>query len=235
MNLNCIIVDDEPSGRQVLEEYILETPFLKLKGKAENPLVAYELLQAQPIDLIFLDIQMPKINGLDFLRSLEAPPMVILTTAFSEYALKGFEYNVIDYLLKPIALQRFIKASTKAKDYFELSNNQSQSSDYFFVKCNSKFEKIFYDDLLFVEAANNYVLFQTIDKRHISYLTFKSIEESLPQNQFIKVHKSFIISISKIKNLDSEEITVGTHTIPISRKLKDVVMNSIIEKKLVKR
>lgn len=235
MKLNCIIVDDEPSGRKVIEEYIAETTFLELTGKAENPVKALELLQKKAVDLIFLDIQMPKINGIDFLKTLKNPPMVILTTAFPEYALQGFELDVVDYLLKPVSLERFLKASNKAREFFEVKNKNAQPAEYFFVKCNNKFEKVFYDDLLYAEAANNYVLLQTKDKRLITYLTFKGIEETLPAELFIKVHKSFIVSLSKIENLDGEEITIGKHTIPISRSMKEEVLERVVSQRLVKR
>lgn len=235
MKLKCIIVDDEPSGRKIIEEYISETPFLELVGKAENPLKAFTLLENFSVDLIFLDVQMPKINGIDFLKTLKNPPMVILTTAFSEYALQGFELDVIDYLLKPISIERFLKASNKAKEFFEMRNKDAKPKEYFFVKCNNKFEKILFDELLYVEAANNYVLLHTKDKRLITYLTFKSIEDILPADEFIKVHKSFIVSVSKIENLDTEEIKVGSNTIPISRNLKDDVINRIVNRRLVKR
>jgi DNA-binding LytR/AlgR family response regulator len=235
MKLKCLIVDDEPSGRKVIEEYVAEVPFLELVGKAENPVKAVNIMEKYAVDLIFLDIQMPKLNGIDFLRSLKTPPMVILTTAFSEYALQGFELDVIDYLLKPISLERFLKASYKAKDFYESRNKDFQTNEYFFVKCNNKFEKVLYDELLFVEAANNYVFLQTKDKRMITYLTMKTMEETLPEDRFIKVHKSFMVSISQIQNFDSEEIRVGTHRIPISRNLKDEVMERIINKRLIKR
>jgi DNA-binding LytR/AlgR family response regulator len=235
MKLKCIIVDDEPAGRKVIEEYISETSFLELHGKAENPVKAIALIEKTAVDLIFLDIQMPKINGIDFLKTLRNPPMVILTTAFSEYALQGFELEVIDYLLKPVSLERFLKATNKAKEFFDLRNKQVTKMDYFFVKCNNKFEKILYNELLYAEAANNYVMLQTTDKRLITYLTFKGIEDTLPADQFIKVHKSFIVSLSKIENLDGEEIKIGKHLIPISRGMKDEVMEKIVNNRLVKR
>lgn len=235
MKLKCIIVDDEPSGRKVIEEYVSETTFLELVGKAENPLKAMALMDENKIDLIFLDIQMPKINGIDFLKTLKNPPMVILTTAFSEYALQGFELDVIDYLLKPISLDRFLKATHKAKDFFEMQGAGLKPSDYFFVKCKNKFERVWYNELLFIEAANNYVILTTNEKRLITYLTFKGIEERLPAEQFIKVHKSFMVSLSKIENLDAEQIKIGKYMIPISRSLKDEVMQRIVNSSLVKR
>lgn len=238
MKLKCIIVDDEPIARKVIEEFITDLDFLELCGKAENPVKANNLLNQHTIDLIFLDIQMPKMNGIDFLKSSKKLPMVIITTAFPEYALEGFELDVMDYLVKPIAFERFLKACNKAKEFYDLKNNKLQtdkSQEFFFVKCNSKFEKIVFDELLFVQALNNYVLLHTKDKRLVTYLTFKGIEEILPLNQFIRVHKSFIVSISKIENLDGEEIKIGNYNIPISRSLKDAAVDRIINNRLVKR
>jgi DNA-binding LytR/AlgR family response regulator len=235
MSLNCIIIDDEPSGRKIIEEYISETSFLKLCCKTESPLKAYDLIVEHAIDLIFLDIQMPKINGIDFLKSLSKPPLVIITTAYSEYALQGFELDVIDYLLKPISLERFLKATNKARDYFELQNTNEKPKNYFFIKSNNKFEKVLFHELLYVEAANNYIIIQTQEKRLITYLTFKGIEEILPSSLFIKVHKSYIVSLSKIDSLNNEEIRIGKHFIPISRSLKDEVMELVVNKNLVKR
>ncbi len=235
MKMNCLIIDDEPSGRKIIEEYIQEIFFLNLVGTAENPLKALPVLEEQTVDLIFLDIQMPKMNGLDFLRTLKNPPMVILTTAFADYALEGYELDVIDYLLKPVSFERFLKAVSKARDFYDLQQQPSRMADYFFVKHNHRFEKIMFDDLLFVEAANNYVFLQTTSKKMISYLTFKSLEAMLPAEIFMKVHKSFVVSLPKIESLNGEEIQIGAFTIPISRNLKEEVMERVVNKKVVKR
>lgn len=235
MELSCIIIDDEPGGRKVIEEYIAETPFLRLAGKAEDPMQALPLLTANDVHLIFLDIQMPKINGIDFLKSLKNPPMVIITTAFSEYALQGFELDVIDYLLKPVSLERFLRAAQKALDYHSLQGRSEKSGDYFFVKSNNRYERVNFDEVLFVEAANNYIIIHTPDRKLIAYLTFKGVEDILPTADFIKVHKSFIVSLSKIQNLDSEEIRIGKHVIPISRSLKESVMNKVVNRNLIRR
>jgi DNA-binding LytR/AlgR family response regulator len=235
MKLKCLIVDDEPSGRYVIEEYVSEVSFLQIVGIAENALKANELILAHKTDLIFLDIQMPKLNGFDFLRTLNYYPMVILTTAYSEYGLQGFEYNALDYLLKPISIERFLKSVNKAKDYYEMRYRKGVDEDCFFVKCNNKYEKINYGDLLFVEAANNYVILKTRQKRIITYLTFRALEDELPAGQFIKVHKSFIVALSKIDNLDREEISIGDNKIPISRSMREEVLNKIVNSKLLKR
>lgn len=239
MKLKCLIIDDEPSGRKVIEEFINETDFLEFAGSAPNPVKAITLMNSISIDLLFLDVQMPKINGIDFLKSLRNPPMVILTTAFSEYALQGFELDVIDYLLKPVSLERFLKASNKAREFYELkhgvSSSASEAPAFFFVKCNTKYERIVFDDLLFIEAASNYVILQTRQKRYITYLTFKGIADHLPAGQFIKVHKSYIVALDKIESLDGEEISIGGQTIPISRGLKEEVMTRVVNRNLLKR
>jgi DNA-binding LytR/AlgR family response regulator len=235
MKLNCIIVDDEPVARGGMTENIQEVEYLNLVGVAESAMKAMKLLEKEKVDLMFLDIKMPKMTGIDFLKTLKNLPMVIFTTANPDYALEGFALDVLDYLVKPISFERFVKACNKAKEFFELKNKDVSDKDYFFVRCNNKYEKILFDDLLFAEAANNYVLLQTKDKRFITYLTFKGVEEILSADQFIKVHKSFIVSFSKVETVDGEEIKIGKHSIPISRSLKDEVMERIVNKKLVKR
>jgi len=238
MKLKCLVIDDEPSGRKIIEEFINETDYLDLAGSLANPVRASSILSSASIDLLFLDVQMPKINGIDFLRSLRNPPMTILTTAFPEYAIQGFELDVIDYLLKPVAMDRFLKATTKALEFYELKNNPHQANtpaSYFFVKCNTKFERILFDELLFVEAANNYVILQTKEKRFITYLTFKGIASHLPEDRFIRVHKSYIVCLDKIEALDGEELRVGSHTVPISRNMKHEVMERVVNRNLLKR
>jgi DNA-binding LytR/AlgR family response regulator len=239
MKLKCLIIDDEPSGRKVIEEFANETDFLEITGTASNPVKAAALMNSASPDLLFLDVQMPKINGIDFLKSLRNPPMVILTTAFPEYALHGFELDVIDYLLKPVSPERFFKATRKAREFYEVKHRSGPSSAaepaFFFVKCNNKYERMVFDELLFIEAANNYVILQTKEKRHITYLTFKGITDHLPGERFIKVHKSYIVALDKIESLNGEEILIGNHKIPISRTLKDEVMEKVVNRNLWKR
>ncbi|MEP6596981.1 MAG: LytTR family DNA-binding domain-containing protein [Ginsengibacter sp.] len=237
MKLNCIIVDDEPLARKGIKEYIQKTTFLELQGEANNAVTASQLLAQQKIDLIFLDIQMPEINGVEFVRSLKENVLIIFITAFPDYAVEGYELNVIDYLLKPVSFNRFEKAVLKAKEYHELKNTgiAKHTSDYFFIRCDSKFEKIIFDELLFAEALENYVKLHTKTKTFITYLTFKSMEDYLPANQFIRVHKSFIVSLSKIENLDNEEIKIGNNSIPLSRNYRAEVMNKVIGNNLLRR
>lgn len=240
LKINCLIIDDEPIARQGLQEYIEEIEFLQLVGQAENPLRALDFLNQQTIDLIFLDIEMPKISGIEFLKTLKNPPLVIFTTAYPQYALKGFELDVLDYLVKPIAFERFIKAVYKSRDFLELKskaldNQAIKPSEYFFVKCDNKYEKITYQELLFGEALQNYVILHTASKKYITYLTLKNLEEQLPDNQFIKVHKSFIVAIDKIDHIEGNEITIQNRKIPISRTMREEVLQKIFANKLLKR
>ena len=239
MKINCIIIDDEPLARKGIAEYVSEIDFLELQGQGENAVAANSLLSKGNIDLVFLDIQMPKITGIDFLKSLRNPPMVIFTTAYTEYALQGYELDVIDYLIKPISFERFLKACNKAKDFFSLKRNNNSTltkkDEYFFIRCKDRFEKIQYDELLYVEAMENYVIFHTATEKYISYLTLKAVEAYLPADKFLKVHKSFIVSIAKIESIDGDDILVKNKSIPISRTLKDEVMNKLITNKILKR
>ena len=241
--LNCFIIDDEPLARKGIEEYVNEIDFLSLVGKAENPVKALPIICENKVDLIFLDIHMPKLNGIDFIRTMKNPPMIIITTAFPEYAIESYELNILDYLLKPVSLERFVKACNKAYDYHLLTSNSSipvlqagiPSSDHFFVKCGNKFEKIPYDHVLYLEAMENYVVIQTKEKKYTTYLTFKGIEASLPEELFVRIHKSYLVAMNAIESIDGNEITVGNKQIPISRNFREHAMNKILGKKLIKR
>jgi len=245
MTINCIIIDDEPLARKGLREYIGDVDFLHLLAEYDTPLKVMDRLSEGQVQLIFLDIQMPKLTGLDFLKNLRNPPLVIITTAFPQYALEGFEMDVLDYLVKPIAFQRFLKAVGKAKDYYSghsraaapAGENQptALANDYIFIKSGSTLKKIFYTDILFVEALQNYVAIHTKDKKYITYLTFKSIEENLPPAEFLKVHKSYIIQLSKIEGIEGNELVIGQHSIPVSRANREAIMQRILNGKFLKR
>lgn len=241
MIINCIIIDDEPLARTGLKEYIADIDFLNLLAVFDNPLAATGLLGSGDVQLLFLDIQMPKITGLDFFKSLKNPPPVIFTTAFPQYALDGFEVNALDYLVKPVSFDRFLKAALKAKEFYELRQvnksgpSEGEAAKYFFIKADNKLVKILYDDILFIEALQNYVNIHTTDKKYMSYLTFRSVEDYLPASRFIKVHKSFIISAAKVDSIEGNEIRMGQHHIPISRSLKDEVIEKLVAGKFLKR
>ncbi|MFL5810978.1 MAG: LytR/AlgR family response regulator transcription factor [Flavisolibacter sp.] len=238
MKWKCIIVDDEPVARKILQEYIEDIDFLELVGKAENPLKAGSLLQSAPADIIFLDINMPRMSGIEFLKTNSSLPLTIMTTAYSEYAVEGFDLNVLDYIVKPFSFERFMKACNKARDYLLLSQKKQMPIDphgYFFVKSNGIIEKIMYDELLSVEAMQNYVVLHTATTKRIVYLTMKGISEYLPESMFLKIHKSTIININKIKNIEGYLVNLGTVSAIISQNLYDTVMKSILKDKMIKR
>jgi DNA-binding LytR/AlgR family response regulator len=242
MKINCIIIDDEPLARKGLKEYIADVEFLNLVGEFDNPLKATEIIGRGEVQLLFLDIQMPKITGIEFFKSLQNAPPVIFTTAFPHYATDGFDLNALDYLVKPVSFDRFLKAALRAKEYYEVRQENTASlsadekkPDYFFIKADNRLVKILYDDILFAEALQNYVTLHCTDRKYITYLTFRSVEEYLPANRFIKTHKSFIISAAKVDSIEGNTIRIGQYQIPISRNLKDEVMEKLLGGKFLKR
>ena len=239
MMLRCIIIDDEPIARKGLKEYIQDASFLQLAGEFDNPLKAAELLMQEKIDLLFLDIQMPKMTGLEFLKTLSHPPMVIFTTAYPQYAVEGFEWNAIDYLLKPFSFERFWKAVSKARTMQEAITQPVSATtepDYFFIKSDNKLIKIAYDDVLFIEALQNYVaVYTATGKKYITYITFHSIESHLPTGRFIRTHKSYIVAAGKVESIEGNEITIGAHHIPISRTERETVLEALIQNRLLRR
>jgi len=239
MKLKCIIIDDEPIARKILQEFIEEIDYLELVGQAENPLKAMGLLSDNEIDLIFLDINMPKINGIDFLKNSKTSANVIMTTAYAEHAVESYELDVLDYLIKPIAFDRFLKACNKAREISTLRKNAqtlpAQLNDHFFIKCNNQIEKVFYNDLLYAEAMLNYVMLHTHSKKMMVYVTIKNLEEQLPADLFIKVHKSFIVNKTKIKSIEGNILDIGNEKITISQSLREKVIAEIVKNKMIKR
>lgn len=232
--INCVIIDDEPLAREGLANYMREVDFLQLAGICENPLELLPLIDKGIADLVFLDIQMPKMNGIEFLKILQKPPMVIITTAYPSYALEGFQLNVLDYLLKPITFERFFKAASKARDYHKLLTHDpaKQDEDYFFIKCGSKYEKVLFDEILYVEGMQNYVTIYSTRGKYVTMLSLKSLEEKLPGAGFIRVHKSFIASITKIDGIEGNELFIRDSRIPISRNYREEVIDRVIAKRL---
>ncbi|MEO7801664.1 MAG: LytTR family DNA-binding domain-containing protein [Ginsengibacter sp.] len=239
MLIKCIIIDDEPLARKGLREYIQDVDFLSFCGEFHTPLSASSVLADENIQLIFLDIQMPKLTGIQFLKTLTKAPPVIFTTAFPQHALEGFELNALDYLIKPISFDRFLKAANKAREYYELRQQNmavnQKPADHFFIKSDNKLVKVLFDDILFVEALQNYVLIHTTSKKYITYLTFHAVQDYLPADLFLKTHKSYIIAISKIDSVEGNDLRVGNNQIPISRNLKDEVMAKLLGDRFLKR
>jgi DNA-binding LytR/AlgR family response regulator len=239
--LSCIIVDDEPVARKILQEFTEQMPFLDLLGKFESAMKAEEFLKSSQPDLIFLDIEMPKVSGLQMLKRINVESMVILTTAFPQYALDGYELDIIDYLLKPFALHRFIKAVQKAKDFHEMKTlpiaigtGNMLSPSYIFIKSEKRIEKVELNDILYAEVLGNYITIHTDRKKIIAYLTMKSLESQLSSADFIKIHQSFLVNRSKIESVEGNDLKVGTKSLPISRNYRDSVAN-LINQRLLKR
>ncbi|WP_341227799.1 LytTR family DNA-binding domain-containing protein [uncultured Arcticibacterium sp.] len=240
--LKCVVVDDEPLAREVLTKYVEVVDYLELAATCENALELNQVLESEKIDIIFLDIEMPLMTGLDFLQLKSDLPIVILTTAFSNYALDGFQFDVMDYLLKPITFNRFFKAVSKANEYYNLKNNsQGQSKEnieeepYFFIKCESKYEKIFANRILFVKSMQNYVLIHTDVGNYMTLLPLKTVEENLDSKEFIKVHKSYLVAISKIETMESHELLIESHRIPIGRSFRENVHERVLKNKVLKK
>ncbi|GAA4383682.1 LytTR family DNA-binding domain-containing protein [Hymenobacter koreensis] len=210
--ISCLIVDDEQGAIDILQAFVGKTPFLNLIGSFTNPIEAMALVQRQPVDLIFLDIHMPQLSGMAFMRLIQGKTKVIITTAYSEFAVEGFELEAIDYLLKPIAFERFLKAAQKALNAsLEPSGRwkpAEKADDYIFVKTESKgkMTKVNFDEIVFVEGMKNYVSINTHEDRIVTLLNIKDLEDRLPTKKFMRVHKSYIVSMDKIRALDGNQI-----------------------------
>lgn len=227
--ISCIITDDEPFARKGLHGYIEKIDFLDLKGTCEDALQLSNMLQQHPVDLLFLDIQMPHITGVEFLRALRNPPKVIFTTAFEHYAIQGFELDVMDYLLKPISYERFLKAAWKARDYFAMREVPTNTVPYLFVKSNGRLEKIIFSDILFIEGMENYVAIYLENKKVITHCTIKSLLEKLPAKQFIQSHKSYVVAIDKINSIEGNTLHVQSYQVPVSKYLREVVLGQVVK------
>jgi DNA-binding LytR/AlgR family response regulator len=239
MPLKCLIIDDEPLARNGLKEYVAEVEGLELMGEFEHPLRAMDILAAGTIDLIFLDIQMPKITGIDFMKSLQQKPMVIFTTAYPQYAVEGFDLDAVDYLLKPFSFDRFLKSVMKAKRLSDKMKSPDPvaetGDDHIFIKADQQLVKIYYADIIYAEALQNYVAIQTSQKKYIAYLTFKSLVEALPPKLFIQTHKSYLVSINKVGRVEEGEAIIDKYRIPISRNLKEDVLSKLMGDKFLRR
>ena len=227
MKLKTIAIDDEPLALRLVSDYISKTPFLELTGAFDNPLDAIDFLSAQSVDLIFVDIQMPDLTGIEFARSLENAPKIIFTTAYEKYALEGFKLNAIDYLLKPFSYEEFLKAAQKARKQSELEANVMPSieanSQFLFLKSEYKIRRINFNDILYIEGLKDYIKVYTTgeDKPVLSLNSIKALEQKLPEDQFMRVHRSFIVNLNKIDTIERSRIIFGKTYIPVSDQYKD--------------
>jgi two-component system LytT family response regulator len=220
MQINCIAIDDEPLALSKLEGFINKVPELRLIRTFDNPVEAIGWLKENRTDLIFLDIQMEQLTGIQFLEAIEPSSKVILTTAYDQYAIKGFELNVTDYLLKPFSFERFLQAVNKAMEYFSIKKN-SENDSYIFVKTEYRLERIDIDDILYIEGMKDYLRIICTGKKIMTLQSFAKIEESLPKNKFCRVHKSYIVAIDKIKSVERGVIIIADQRIPVSNTYKD--------------
>lgn len=228
MKINCLVVDDEPIAQQVLEKYISQIEALHLLGKCNNAFEALNVLHSEKVDVLFLDIQMPSLSGLELLKTLPNPPKVILTTAFSEFAVESYEYEVIDYLLKPIPFERFLKAVNKIlmhkkieveEENMERKNNSE--STFIFFKADRKIHKYLFKDILFIEGSGNYVKVHTENNKPLMVLDkLINMQEKLPKTQFLRVHKSYIVNTSKIEQMEGNMLRIKEKEVPISAPYK---------------
>ena len=235
MKFKCIIVDDEPPATRILENYIGKVSFLEKVGVFNDSLKALEFLNTQSVDVIFLDIQMPQLTGLQISKIISKDIKVIFTTAYPDFALEGFELNAVDYLLKPIAFERFYQAVSKLNSEAKVEVlKQNNSSDFIFVKTDgkNKFQKLFLEEILYVESLQNYVCIHTLKQQIITHSSLKNVVESLPEKDFIQIHKSFVVALKQIESTDSFSVFINAKELPIGATFKDAFFERIDQNKM---
>jgi len=225
MSMNCLIVDDEPLSRDVIRNYVNDHPDLELAGECKDAFEAMTALEQSKIDLIFLDINMPKLSGINFYKSLNQKPMVIFTTAYPEFAVEGFELDAVDYLLKPFSFERFIKAVNKAKG--KVPAAEKEGSNYIMLKADKKMYRTSFDDILFFESLGDYVKVYTTERVLIIAGTLKKLLTELPEARFLRTHKSFIISMAQVEYIEGNQIKIGEHMVSIGQAYREEVLNRL--------
>ncbi len=234
--LQCLIVDDEPIGRGALARYVEQIDFLSLMGSCKNALEANNRLKEQEIDLIFLDIHMPMMSGLDWLSTLSKSPLIIFTTAHPQYAIESYEFDAIDYLLKPISFQRFLQAANKAQRFFSsLDRTPSEEEDYIFVKTDQQLVKVQIADIVFIESMQNYILFHTATEKIMTLVPLKQALEMLPADQFLQVHKSYVVAKDKVEAVEGNQLILGGQRVPVSVRLRRGVIDELMRGKLLRK
>lgn len=239
--MNCIIVDDEPLAREAIELLIDHTEGVELKGSFNGSEAASKFLAKNQIDLIFLDIQMPGINGIEFAKTISKNTLIIFTTAFSEFAVDSYEVDAIDYLIKPVKLDRFQKGIDKALGYLTLLKSENTNAihevtnDYFFVRAERKIFKIYFEDIFFIAGLKDYVVIHTENQKVITAMNIKNIYENLPKSIFVRVSKSYVINIKHIDSVDNNTVYIGINEIPIGSIYRDFFFNEYVTKKIMSR
>lgn len=230
--IQCLIVDDEPLARKLIAGHVEKLPGWQIAGMCKNAIEAYELLMKDPVDVLFLDINMPVVSGIDFYRSLKDPPFLVFTTAYPEYAVEGFELEAVDYLLKPITFDRFIRTAERIKEKIEGRKNVQESlfnraPDFIFIKHFSKLVKVRFEDILYLEAQKDFVKFVTSNDELLAGMTMKEAEDILPADRFLRVHRSYIVSLNAVTAMFGNTIEIGSHEIPIGANYKEEVMRRL--------
>lgn len=234
MKLKCIIVDDEPPATRILKNYVEKVSFLEEIGIFNDALKALDFLNSNKVDVLFLDIQMPQLTGLQLSRIISKDIKVIFTTAYPDFALEGFELNAVDYLLKPIAFERFYQAVSKLNAELNTEVVTSNSSDFIFIKTDgkNKFQKLFLDEILYIESLQNYVCIHTVKQQIITHSSLKNVIESLPENNFIQIHKSYVVALKQIESTDSFSVFINGKELPIGATFKDAFFERIDQNKI---
>lgn len=233
--LKCIIVDDEPLAREGMEEYVQQVDFLNLVGTCKNAIEASAVIHRESVDLVFLDIQMPLLTGIEFLRELANPPTVIFTTAHREFALEGFELQAADYLLKPISFARFLRAVNKVHESRKTNQPTAEPEDHFYVKEDGRLVKVLFRDILFVEGVKDYIFIHTKEQRHMVLTSMKSAMERLSSHSFMRVHRSYIINTAYVEALEGNTLHMGKHKVPVSKNHREEVISKVVGNKLWRR
>lgn len=226
--MNCIIIEDQPPAQRILKKYIQDMDALELKASFSDAIHAMEFLKSTAVDLIFLDIHLPKISGIDFLKIMPKSPLVILTTAFPNYALESYEFDVVDYLLKPFSFQRFVKAVNKASERQTKPITQAPKRTELYIKSGYEHIKVTIDDIIYIKSDADYSELFVANKKHLSSKTLRHWEETLDSNQFLRIHKSYIINVLQIKKIATNRIFLGTNiALPIGRAYKEIVLKHL--------
>ncbi len=226
--IKCLVVDDEPPAREILKQHIAGVDALELTGTCANAVEAISFLKDHPVDLIFLDIQMPQLLGTNFIRTLKSPPKVIFTTAFRKYALEGFELDAVDYLLKPISFERFLKGVNKVLQInfpvdhssSNKENHREPANSFLYFRADRKMVKVFFNDILFIEALKDYIKIVTQSRTIVTKYVLTTLAELLPSDEFLRIHKSYIVAINKIESFNADTIQIAKHELPIGRLYK---------------
>ncbi len=241
-NISCAVIDDEPIARDILDDFISQDERLSLQGNYKNAKEALKGIMTQPVELVFLDINMPGLTGFQFLKSMTNPPAVIFTTAYREHAMEGFDANAIDYLLKPIAIERFLLAVNKAWKFLrpaiteiQVTTDAKESDEFFFVKADGGLTKIFFEEILFIEALKEYVKIVMKDRSVITYHTISGLEEKLPAGKFYRIHRSYIVCIKAITAIEAFTVRIGKLELPVSRNERDAFVALVASGKIISK